>query len=86
MTYMLTKCKTNCSMSYMDTEERLVAPLKISSKFQVVIPKGLREQLELQPGDELVGSVEGNALVLYRRPSSYARYLFGRLPPADTGT
>ncbi|HEY9724789.1 MAG TPA: AbrB/MazE/SpoVT family DNA-binding domain-containing protein [Oscillatoriaceae cyanobacterium] len=53
-------------------------PLKISSKFQVVIPKGLRQQLHLQPGDELVGTVEGSALVLYRRPASYARHLFGR--------
>ncbi|MDB5096973.1 MAG: Antidote-toxin recognition MazE, bacterial antitoxin [Cyanobacteria bacterium RYN_339] len=53
-------------------------PLKVSSKFQVVIPKGLREQLDLQPGDELVGRVEGGALVLLRRPDSFARHLFGR--------
>jgi AbrB family looped-hinge helix DNA binding protein len=62
-------------MAYMTT------PLKVSSKFQVVIPKGLREQLDLKPGDELVGSVEGGALVLLRRPASYAKHLFGRHRP-----
>jgi AbrB family looped-hinge helix DNA binding protein len=58
--------------------------LKVSSKFQVVIPKGLREQLALQPGDELVGRVEGGALVLLRRPESYARHLFGRIGEEPT--
>lgn len=53
--------------------------MKISSKFQLVIPKALREQLDLQPGDELVGAVEGQALKLYRRPASYAQHLYGRL-------
>jgi AbrB family looped-hinge helix DNA binding protein len=62
----------------MQSNGKGLTALKVSSKFQVVIPKGLREKLELQPGDELVGSVEGSALVLYRRPESYARFLFGR--------
>lgn len=65
-------------MSYMDAESKTTQSLKISSKFQVVIPKGLREQLDIQPGDELVGTVEGNAIVLVRRPKSYATYLFGK--------
>lgn len=55
-----------------------VAALRISSKYQVVIPKGLREQLHIAPGDELVGTVEGRALVLFRRPASYARHLLRR--------
>lgn len=53
-------------------------PIKISSKYQLVIPKGLRDQLDLQPGDELVGVVEGQAIKLWRRPASYARHLYGR--------
>lgn len=62
----------------MEEDRKTRLPLRVSSKFQVVIPKGLRDQLALQPGDELVGSVEGNALVLYRRPASYTQHLFGR--------
>lgn len=58
-------------------------PIKVSSKFQLVIPKGLREQLDLQPGDELVGTVEGQALKLYRRPASYARHMYGRFRSID---
>lgn len=68
----------------MATESKTL-PLKVSSKFQVVIPKGLREQLALQPGDELVGTVEGSALVLFRRPESYAKHLFGRLASGPEG-
>jgi AbrB family looped-hinge helix DNA binding protein len=52
--------------------------IKVTSKFQMVIPKALREQLNIQPGDELMGSVEGQSLVLFRRPESYTRHLFGR--------
>jgi AbrB family looped-hinge helix DNA binding protein len=63
----------------MVNESKALTPIKISSKFQVVIPKALREQLDIQPGDELVGWIEGNALVLRRRPQNYTRTLFGRL-------
>jgi len=40
----------------------VVATTRISSKGQVVIPKRLREELGLKPGDPM--AVEGNALVL----------------------
>jgi AbrB family looped-hinge helix DNA binding protein len=55
-----------------------LTPIKISSKFQLVLPKGLREKLDLQPGDELVGTVDGQTIKLFRRPASYARHLYGR--------
>lgn len=42
----------------------MVATTRISSKGQVVIPKRLREELGLQPGDSLALAVKGNALVL----------------------
>jgi AbrB family looped-hinge helix DNA binding protein len=61
----------------MTNDGKQLTPIKISSKFQLVIPKGLREQLDLQPGDELVGTVEGQAIKLFRRPASYARHLYG---------
>lgn len=69
----------------MQADGKHLTPIKISSKFQLVIPKGLREQLDLQPGDELVGMVEGQALKLFRRPASYARHLYGRWK-GDGGT
>lgn len=42
----------------------MVATTRISSKGQVVIPKRLREELGLKPGDPMAVAVEGNALVL----------------------
>lgn len=78
LSYVLQKVRQSSYTSYMQREGKGLTSLKVSSKFQVVIPKGLREQLDLQPGDELVGGIEGNALVLFRRPESYTRHLFGR--------
>lgn len=37
---------------------------RISSKGQVVIPKRLREELGLKPGDPLAVALDGDALVL----------------------
>jgi AbrB family looped-hinge helix DNA binding protein len=62
----------------MDDVAGTLTPIKISSKFQLVLPKGLREKLDLQPGDELVGTVEGQTIKLFRRPASYAAHLYGR--------
>jgi AbrB family looped-hinge helix DNA binding protein len=42
----------------------VVSTTRTSSKGQVVIPKRLREELGLKPGDPLAVAVEGNALVL----------------------
>lgn len=36
----------------------------LSSKYQVVIPKDVREELGWKPGKELVARVEGSSLVL----------------------
>lgn len=69
----------------MQPDGKNLTPIKLSSKFQLVIPKGLREQLDLQPGDELVGTVDGQALKLFRRPASYARHLYGRWKDGGEG-
>lgn len=42
----------------------MVSTTRVSSKGQVVIPKPLREELELKPGDPLAVAVDGDTLVL----------------------
>jgi|Deesub1362A_J573_1020465.scaffolds.fasta_scaffold09063_2 AbrB family looped-hinge helix DNA binding protein len=50
---------------------------KVSSKYQIVIPKKIREMLGLRPGDQLLLTVEGGKVVMRPRPRSYARHLRG---------
>ncbi|MEM2082331.1 MAG: AbrB/MazE/SpoVT family DNA-binding domain-containing protein [Candidatus Bathyarchaeia archaeon] len=39
--------------------------VKVSSKYQIVLPKELREPLGIKPGDELYISKDGDRLILY---------------------
>jgi AbrB family looped-hinge helix DNA binding protein len=41
---------------------------RIGSKGQVVIPKALRDQAQLHPGDEVDVAFEGNRIVIAPRP------------------
>jgi AbrB family looped-hinge helix DNA binding protein len=44
------------------------AKVKVSPKFQVVIPKALREELKIEPGQELLMySVDGSLRLVPRR-------------------
>ncbi len=38
--------------------------ITISSKGQIVIPKEMRDQLSIQPGDKIVAMCDGNTIVL----------------------
>lgn len=38
------------------------AKLKLSPKYQVVIPKAIREEMKLQPGEDLLAFLHGGAL------------------------
>ena len=42
----------------------LLATAKMSTKGQIVIPKPLREELGLKPGDQLAVGVDGDRLIL----------------------
>lgn len=42
---------------------------KMTSKGQITVPKVVREQLELEPGDQVVFRVEGNRATLARTPN-----------------
>jgi len=50
---------------------------KVSSKYQIVIPKTVREALGLRPGDRLLIVAEGDKAVLRLRPKSYAEHMRG---------
>lgn len=50
---------------------------KLSSKYQIVIPKAARKYAQLQAGDELlVTGIDGN-LILLKKPDSYTEYTAG---------
>ena len=46
-----------------------MATVKVSPKFQVVIPKQIRETLELKPGEELQIYLHDRAIHLHRQRS-----------------
>lgn len=50
---------------------------KISSKYQVVIPKAVRESLHLQPQDTLLFLLDGDRVVLLPRPASFTQVMQG---------
>jgi AbrB family looped-hinge helix DNA binding protein len=49
----------------------------VSSKYQVVIPKEVREALDLHPDDQLLVGIEDDKVVMHPRPRSYAKHLRG---------
>lgn len=50
----------------------------VSTKYQIVIPKELREALHISPGDQLLAEVmETGEIRLRRRPRSYTQALQG---------
>ena len=50
---------------------------KISTKYQVVIPKAVREALGLQPQDRLLFLLDGDTVLLRPEPASFTRALRG---------
>lgn len=45
------------------------AKVKVSPKFQVVIPKSLRDELKIEPGEELlIYSIDGSLRLVPHRP------------------
>lgn len=50
----------------MDPAKAVIDTVKISPKFQIVIPKKIREELELKPGEELNIFVLGRSIWVQR--------------------
>jgi len=51
--------------------------VKLSAKYQIVIPREVRRQLGLVAGDGLLVEVRDNTIVLVPRPRCYAKRLRG---------
>ena len=56
---------------------RLNESVHVSSKYQVVIPKRIREKLKLEKGDALTISLRGETIIMRVRPESFAEYTLG---------
>ena len=56
---------------------------RVGPKGQVVIPKQLRDQLGIDPGDEVTFWREGDHVAV--RPVASGRPLFGRFPKTRVG-
>ena len=50
---------------------------RIDSKYQVVIPKEIRERMGLKPGSTVLFVLDGDTVTLRPRPQSYADALRG---------
>ena len=50
---------------------------RISAKYQVVIPKAVREALRIQPQDNLIFLVDGDSVIIRPQPASFTDTLEG---------
>ena len=51
--------------------------IKVSSKYQIVIPREVREKLNLKTGDKLIIKANNEKIIIYPQPKSYAKYSLG---------
>jgi len=51
--------------------------VKVSNKFQIVIPKEIRERLGIREGDRLLVSIDGDHIRIVRAPKSMTDFLLG---------
>lgn len=50
---------------------------RLSTKYQLVVPKEVREALNLQPNDSIIFLIEGNSVYMRPRPKSFTATLSG---------
>jgi len=58
-------CYTDLEVIFMKLIETTV---KVSSKYQVVIPKEVREELGIKPGEKLYVMIRDDGTIMFRRP------------------
>lgn len=52
-------------------------PIKVNAKYQITIPKSVREMLDIKVGNHLLLDVQDGVMVLIPEPKSYTDYLQG---------
>ena len=55
----------------------LTEVVRVSKKYQIVIPKQARKALNINPGDNLIVSVRGKQILMRPRPKNYTEYMRG---------
>lgn len=73
-------------MSKTSSELMTAISAQISDKYQVVIPKEVRQKLNLQPRDTLLFLIEGDTVFVRPKPVSFTEQLRGlhkQVWPAD---
>jgi AbrB family looped-hinge helix DNA binding protein len=53
------------------------ASVKVSSRYQIAVPRVAREHLNIQSGDRLLVDVQDGVLVLLPQPHNYADHMAG---------
>ena len=51
--------------------------VKVSSRYQIAVPRIARERLNIQSGDRLLVDVQDGLLILLPQPQDYAAHLAG---------
>ena len=51
--------------------------VKVSTKYQVVIPREARKKLDVHEGDELLVQVKDGVMMIIKRPASYTEFTRG---------
>jgi AbrB family looped-hinge helix DNA binding protein len=54
-----------------------MAEAKLSTKNQIVIPREVRQQLGLKPGDKILLALHGDTAIMIRKPKKYSEALAG---------
>ncbi|HEU4797731.1 MAG TPA: AbrB/MazE/SpoVT family DNA-binding domain-containing protein [bacterium] len=55
----------------------MAATVRVGKRFQVVLPKKVRQRLDLHEGDELLIEVSRLGILLLPKPKSYTAHLAG---------
>jgi len=74
--FALQEYQANVILVKQNPEDRM-SVVKVSRKYQIVIPRKIREALGLQPGDRLLLRLENDRVVMRLRTRSLARHLRG---------